>query len=75
LAILKKDNNPKSETEIKSHAKTIKNANEKFTIMVVNVKNTLVVACLSLLYLSILKGRKPSRIQKNIKPMARIDPL
>jgi hypothetical protein len=42
--MLKKDNNPKSETEIKSQAKTIKNANEKLTIIVVNVKKILVIA-------------------------------
>ena len=73
--ILKKDSKPNSEFEIKSHVNTIKNAKEKLTTIVVSVRNILVAAWLNLLYLSILKGRKPSRIQKNIKPMAKIEPL
>ncbi len=73
--ILKKDNKPNSEVEIKSHVNTIKNAKEKLTTIVVSVRNILVAACLNLLYLSILKGNKPSRTQKNIKPIAKIEPL
>ena len=60
---------------MKSHARTIKNAKEKFTMIVVSVRKILVVACFNLLYINILKGIKPSSTQKNIKPKAKIEPL
>ena len=40
---------PFSEAEIKSHVKTIMNANEKLTNIVVSVNKMLVEACLNLL--------------------------
>ena len=47
--MLENDNIPISEDEIKSHVKTIMNANEKLTNIVVSVNKMLVEACLNLL--------------------------
>ena len=47
--MLENDNKPISEEEIKSHVKTIMNANEKLTNIVVSVNKMLVEACLNLL--------------------------
>ena len=47
--MLKNDKIPISEAEIKSHVKTIMNANEKLTNIVVSVNKIFVEACLNLL--------------------------